>query len=66
MGELSPLIQFGWDYLESKKGEWNLLEDKQALTFDSSSLKGLLFLISCLHSPWEFSAVKRRRASGVG
>ena len=27
--ELDSLIQSEWDYLESKKGEWSLLEGKQ-------------------------------------
>ena len=29
MEELNPLIQSEWEYLESKNGEWSLLEGEQ-------------------------------------
>ena len=52
--ELDSLIQSEWDYLESKKGEWSLLEGKQDMEVLEHVLRCILHLDLTEEKPREF------------
>ena len=52
--ELGSLIQSEWDYLESKKGEWSLLEGKQDMEVLEHVLRCILHMDLTEDRPREF------------
>ncbi len=54
MEELNPLIQSEWDYLESKNGEWSLLEGEQDMEVLEHVLRCILHMDLTDKKPQEF------------
>ncbi len=52
--ELDALIQSEWDYLESKRGEWSLLEGKQDMEVLEHVLRCILHMDLTEEKPREF------------
>ena len=54
MEELNPLIQSEWEYLESKNGEWSLLEGEQDMEVLEHVLRCILHMDLTDKKPQEF------------
>ena len=54
MEELNPLIQSEWEYLESKNGEWSLLEGEQDMEVLEHVLRCILHMDLTEKRPLEF------------
>ena len=54
MEELNPLIQSEWEYLESKNGEWSLLEGEQDMEVLEHVLRCILHMDLTDKRPREF------------
>jgi hypothetical protein len=52
--KLNSLIQSEWDYLESKKGEWSLLEGEQDMEVLEHVLRCILHLDITQKKPQDF------------
>ena len=64
--ELDSLIQSEWNFLESKKGEWSLLEGKQDMEVLEHVLRCILHLDLIEEKPREFKeCVKVQNPDGL-